>query len=77
MVSKIRNQEVTGRMKTLAFPMYTCREAEREAGIPRNTALYYIRTGQLRAVRGHDGWRVPYDALVEFVRMKEEKTARS
>lgn len=61
--------------KTLAFPMYTCRDAERAAGLARNVAHYYIRTGQLKAVRCEDGWRIPYDALVEFVRQREEKTA--
>lgn len=62
-------------METIPFPKFSCRDLELAIGLPKNTAHYYIATGQLEAVKGESGYRVTYDAAVRFVMRREAKKA--
>lgn len=62
-------------MKTIPYPMYTVRDAERAIGLPLNMGYYYIRMGELEAVKDATGYRIPYDALIRFATAREAKKA--
>lgn len=55
-------------MQKLGLPMFTVRESEVLASLPRNMAYKYIREGKLSAARDVNGQlRIPYEELVRFV----------
>ena len=58
-------------------PVYSVGEVAELLGLHRATVSAFISKGELRSVRlGHRTVRITHEALIEFLRAKEEATSK-